>query len=865
VRHGGVGLWLFVCLAAATAVGVWLTGRAVPTGTAATGISRALASNRAARVTGLTYDVHLRVPTPKTDPVTGTLTATFTLTRPADGLAFDFGPAETALHSTTVNGQVVEPHVDSGHILLSARSLVAGKNEVTFEFTAGDAALNRQDELLYTLFVPARASLTLPCLDQPNLKARWRLRLDIPIGWTAVSNGRESGRVATSTHVGYLFEETAPLPTYLFAFAAGRFQVEYARRNDQLVRMYHRETDVERVSKNRQAVFDLHDRAITWLEDYTAIAYPFGKLDFVLIPSFQFSGMEHPGAIFYNANTLLLDATATENQFLSRASVIAHETAHMWFGNFVTMQWFDDVWMKEVFANFMAAKIVNPSFPGVNHDLRFLLQHYPAAYDVDRTAGTNPIRQTLPNLDEAGSLYGAIIYQKAPIVMRQLERLVGETTLRDGLREYLTLHGFSNAAWPDLVGILDDRSPHDLQAWSHAWVSERGRPTIATELAVEGGRITALRLRQSDPAGRSLLWTEQLDVIIGRSGQVERHPLTINAAVTDVPGVVGTPTPDWILPTGQGLGYGDFDLDRTSLDWLVANAATIGNPVDRGAAYVALWESMLDGDVRVDQERALVFGALARETDSLNVQLLLDQARGLFWRFTRDADRTVVAAELEPILRAGLDRANSSQAKGAWFATLRSVAVTPRTVAWLADVWARKYLIVGLTLSEVDDIDLALDLAVRSAEPDVVAAQLARTTNADRKARLTFIAPAVSPDPSVREAFFRGLADVKNRAREAWVLDAARYLHHPLRAADSARLVVPALELVREIQRTGDIFFPKRWADATLSGYQSEEMSTRVSALIAALPADYPARLRWVLLSSADPLFRAARLVGQRR
>src|SRR5204862_5813522 len=137
-------------------------------------------------------------------------------------------------------------------------------------------------------------------------------------------------------------------------------------------------------------------------------------------------------AIFYNASGLLLDETATQNQKLGRASVIAHETAHMWFGDLVTMRWFDDVWMKEVFANFMAAKIVNPSFPQVNHELRFLLSNYPAAYQVDRTAGTNAIRQPLANLDDAGQLYGAIIYQKAPIVMRQLELIVGADAFRGG-------------------------------------------------------------------------------------------------------------------------------------------------------------------------------------------------------------------------------------------------------------------------------------------------------------------------------------------------------------------------------------------------------------------------------------------------
>ncbi len=147
--------------------------------------------------------------------------------------------------------------------------------------------------------------------------------------------------------------------------------------------------------------------------------------------------MEHPGAILYRDSKLFLDESATQTEILERASLIAHETSHMWFGDLVTMRWFNDVWTKEVFANFIAAKIVNPSFPEINHQLRFFLAHYPGAYEIDRTAGTHPIRQTLENMNDAASLYGPIIYQKAPIVMRQLELLLGEDAMMAGLREYL--------------------------------------------------------------------------------------------------------------------------------------------------------------------------------------------------------------------------------------------------------------------------------------------------------------------------------------------------------------------------------------------------------------------------------------------
>ena len=240
---------------------------------------------------------------------------------------------------------------------------------------------------------------------------------------------------------------------YLFSFVAGKFSMETATRDGTCSSG----CSIARPTPPRWRATATRSSTCTpprsiWLEDYTGIPYPFGKFDFVLIPSFQFGGMEHAGAILYNASSLLLDESATQNQMLDRASVIAHETAHMWFGDLVTMRWFNDVWMKEVFANFMAAKIVNPSFPEVNHELRFLLAHYPAAYQVDRTRD----QRDPPAAGESQrgrQLYGAIIYQKAPIVMRQLELMLGETAFRDGLREYLKRYAFGNATWLDLVRI----------------------------------------------------------------------------------------------------------------------------------------------------------------------------------------------------------------------------------------------------------------------------------------------------------------------------------------------------------------------------------------------------------------------------
>jgi aminopeptidase N len=580
------------------------------------------------------------------------------------------------------------------------------------------------------------------------------------------------------------------------------------------------------------------------------------------VPSFQFGGMEHAGAIFYNASGLLLDPSATQNQQLGRASVIAHETAHMWFGDLVTMEWFNDVWMKEVFANFMAAKIVNPSFPEINHDLRFLFAHYPSAYDVDRTAGTNAIRQPLDNLNEAGSLYGAIIYQKAPIVMRQLEMLLGVDTFRDGLREYLRGHAFGNATWADLIRLLDDRTPEDLQTWSRTWVEEAGRPEITSTVNINNGRIASLVLSERDPAPRrGLVWNERIQVVLGYDGEIRRLPVHLNAARVEVQEARGLPVPLYALPTGGGIAYGGVALDRRSREYLLRHLADVPDALTRGSAIVTLWEEMLDGRVRPDAMLDLLVASLPREADELNVQRMLSYAGQAYWKFMPASARLERAPQLEQMLRQGIDAARTPSVKSAWFSALRDTAQTPATLRWLESIWRKAESVPGLVLAEPDFILLAQDLAVRAvpAWTEILDTQFARIENPDRKARFAFVRPALSPDQSVRDAFFDSLRDVGNRRREPWVLEGLSYLHHPLRAAVSEKYIPQSLEMLRDIQRTGDIFFPKRWMDATLSGHSSVSAARVVSHFVAGLAPEYPGRLRRIVLSAADDLYRASR------
>jgi len=822
------------------------------------GVPLEIAQDRAARISNLRYQLHFAIPPATAEPVSGRAVVRFDLKDASRPLVFDFGGPADALQRVTIGDRVSAARWVNEHIVIPASELKAGANEVTIEFRSSDGPLNRNAEFMYALFVPARARQAFPCFDQPDLKARYTVSLSVPAGWEALSNGAETARKGNLIS----FAETKPISTYLFTFAAGKFKVETAERGKRRFRMLHRETDAEKVARNREAIFDLHVGALDWLEKYTGIEYPFGKFDFLAVPAFQFGGMEHPGSIYYRASALLLDTSATQDDKLGRASLIAHETAHMWFGDLVTMRWFNDVWTKEVFANFMAAKIVSPAFPEINHDLRFLLAHYPTAYGVDRTAGSNAIRQELANLNEAGSLYGAIIYQKAPIVMRQLETIVGADAFRDGLREYLKAHEFANATWPDLIAALDPRTPEDLEAWSHAWVEQPRRPEITTELNVTDGRVERLALTQHDPvAGRGLVWSQRLKVALGYASETRLLDVALNGPSIEVIAARGLPAPSFVLPTGGGVGYGAFALDAASQSWLLAHLPDIPDPLTRGAATITLWESMLDRRVTADAMAELLVRSVAVERDEQNVQRMLNYLERAYWKFMGTRARATFAPRLEQVLRAGLTAASTSSLKSAWFSGLRDMAVTPATLQFLERVWRKEEAVPGLVLAEPDDIQLAQALAVRgvTGSDTILAEQIARTQNPDRKAQMEFVRPALSADEKTRDAFFATLKDAKNRRRETWVLEAVAYLHHPLRAAAAEKYIRPSLELVHEIQRTGDIFFPKRWADAMLSGHSTTTAAQIVRNFIEALPKDYPPRLRLVVLSSADDLFRAAR------
>lgn len=834
---------------ALTLVAVLVACREQEDSTPEAGVSRQLALSRKAMIKDLRYALQFRIPEDKSEAVEATVKITFALDESGQ-IVLDFREDPAKIRSLTVNGSPVTPLLANEHIVIPRRAVRKGANEVVIGFVAGNQSLNRNEDYLYTLLVPDRARTLFPCFDQPDLKAVFSLQLDIPASWVAVANAPVTDETVGGNRKMITFGDTRPLSTYLFSFVAGRWQLMSDMRGDRTVMLYHRETDPAKLAQT-DVIFDQVFDALRWMEEYTGIPYPFQKYDLVIVPGFQFGGMEHPGAVLYSDKRMFLSSHPSIQDELGRMDLISHETAHMWFGDDVTMEWFDDVWTKEVFANYFAARMTEPRFPQINHRLNALRSFYPSAYSEDRTQGTNAIRQPLDNLNSAGLIYGQIVYDKAPIVMTKLVELMGEENFRQGIQEYLRTYAYSNATWDGLIGILDRYTPHDLTEWSRAWVDEKGMPQITAGCG--GG---SLSVKQTDPLRRGMFWPQTLSFTLLSKPDDGRSNYNAETVTVELRDSVATATVEpgvqYIIPNTDGKGYGYFALDDGTADYCLDNLAAFADPVARLSVIITLNENRLNGGIPADKFTAALLAHLQAEQEPLIFTAALGYVKDACLRSQMGCNPAT-----EQALLALVESRNEPSLKQAAFRALLDVWTLPETTAAIYRMWDRGTEAIGLVLDERDHMKMAYELAVRMPEQaqQLLDKQAARISNPDRRREFLFVAPSLSPSVHVRNSLFNSLLVAANRRMEPWVEQMVYYLNHPLREEESVKYITPALEHLQEIQRTGDIFFPKNWLSACLRGHNSPEAAQAVRQFLDKNPA-YPPLLKSKILQSADHLLR---------
>lgn len=748
------------------------------------GIPFSLASQRAVQLSDVQYSLNFDL-TEKPGKVAASDTISFYSSNRRDVILDFKAPSENLLH-VEVNGREISPDFKNEHLTIPRKYIDKGENSVIISFIAGEQSLNRRSDFLYTLLVPDRARTLFPCFDQPDIKAVFTLTLKVPESWIAVSNTEIVEQKESGDATVYYFAPTMRLSTYLFSFVAGRFEKIEGIRDGRKISMYHRETDPEKVSQSNE-IIDIVFDSMEWLENYTSISYPFSKYDFIVIPDFQYGGMEHAGATLYNDRRIFLNSKPTTEELMERVSLIAHETAHMWFGDYVTMRWFDDVWTKEVFANWFAARIVRPLFPSINYTLSDLKDLYASAYKEDRTKGSNAIWRPLDNLQDAGLIYCNIIYDKAPVVMDKLSEMLGEQAFREGLREYLETFKYSNASWDDLVEILDRRTETDLEDWSEVWIKEPGMPEYVGK--VIDGELSVI---QKDPSGRGLEWQQSL-----------KHETAENRY--------------WI-PNIDGKGYGWFRPDTESMDYIMKQWSDFSQ-TQRMSLLMTLYENSWHGTL---ERKAFIDWCAANilsESNPLILSSLISYAANEGIRYEGECP------DFPDCLRSlASDPSRAHELRLMAFRQYFKSPLAQPQLEELYSIWKTQKAYPGLEPGERDFTDLACQLMIAFPEraADIADIQSSRITNPDRRETFEMLCRAASPDPEVRSALFSSfLESAQNRHPESRVLSALALLCHRQRQKEALEYIVPSLDALQEIQKTSDIFFPASWCSVLLKNQQN--------------------------------------------
>ena len=745
------------------------------------GVSEQLARLRTSQVSHVAYTLHFELPAQKQEAVKGKAGMAFVWSGGDEDLQIDFQGTVNRSH-ITVNGKKRPARYHDEHIVVSRKWLKKGKqNHVDIVFVSEDKALNRNADYLYTLFVPDHARSVFPCFDQPDLKARFSLTLTLPEEWTALSNADISAQETLGGGMQRLtFSTSDLLPTYLFSFTAGRFQTQTAERDGRTLTALYRETDPKKVAQ-LETVFDQIALSLRWLEAYTGIRQPFQKYGVCILPGYQFGGMEHPGCIQLRDQTVFLGEHPTPDEQLNRLNLLAHETSHLWFGDLVTMRWFNDVWTKEVFANFMADKIAREQFPDVNHDISFLKAHYVPALATDRTDGTHPIQQPLPNLNGAGLLYGNIIYHKAPVMMRKLEERMGAAPFQRSLQRYLRTYSYGNATWDDLIALLDEESPAaGIKAFDAEWVKGKGAKDLT--VAIDEGNF--------DP-----------------------------------------------------FAYGRYRLTATDRQWLCSHWTTLP-ATRRYAAMMYLYESWLGHQMSPAEAFDALFGGLQTQDNPLVASTCISYLLSIIAE-TAGEERQDMEERLYLLGRAATNNTLRRQV----LQGIGRTALSPLLTDSLYALWQTKG---EPLLSERDYMRMAYHLAILMPAKwqDILSTQRGRLDGADLLREFDFVSRGCDPDTAVQQTLFDQLLKAENRRVEPYASALLSLLNHPTREPLSNRYILPALEILEEIQRTGDSFFPLDWCQALLSGHHSREASQLVKQFEATHP-DLPKPLLNKLLQAA--------------
>jgi aminopeptidase N len=531
----------------------------------------------------------------------------------ASTLAFDARADETwidflgeAVSAVTVNGTETPVEWDGARIRV--RGLAHGPNEVVVRavgaYSRSGEGLHRfvdpadGETYLYTQFEPADARRLMPCFEQPDMKARWTFDVSVPAGWTVLSNQVPSKRLNFGDQDRVVFEPTLPLSSYITAIAAGpyhRVDGEWSRGAQRIpLGVLCRASLAPHLDADE--ILEITRQGLDFFTVAFGYDYPWGKYDQVFVPEYNLGAMENPGLVTFTESYVFRGA-ATDAQREGRANTILHEMAHMWFGDLVTMRWWDDLWLKESFADYMGAHASVAATRFADAWTSFANRRKAWAYEQDQLPTTHPIVADIPDLEAAKLNFDGITYAKGASVLKQLVAFVGEEAFFAGARAYFRRHAFGNTTLDDLLAALEEASGRDVRAWSRAWLQTTGVSTLALEREGEG----AVALVQTDARPHRLrIGTFEL-----ADGRLERRG-SVDADIAEERTSVEVPPAGLVLLNDGDLTYAKARLDEESLAAVEAGLSGLDDTLARGLVWSSLWNATRDGELPVHRYLGVV-------------------------------------------------------------------------------------------------------------------------------------------------------------------------------------------------------------------------------------------------------------------
>jgi aminopeptidase N len=831
------------------------------------------ARSRAARVSRVSYDLWIRL-AEGSESYEGRARLRFDLAGAPAPLEIDF--RSKGVRKLRVNGRDAGGGAASGvRLSLPAAELVRGPNTVEVEYTnafdrSGTGVHRFVDpvdrrEYVFTDFEPYYAHRWFPCFDQPDLKATFRLTVEAPRGWHVVSNGPATAASERGTRVTHEFRQTPPLPTYLMFLAAGRFAQFVDRRARIPSRIFARATMARHVDV--QDIFDVTRRGLAFYERYFSTPYPFAKYDQLFVPEFASGAMENPGAVTFNERYLFRHRPSRLDRH-NRANVILHEMAHMWFGDLVTMRWWDDLWLNESFATYMACVALAAATPYREAFDVFLQKQKARAYWQDQLPTTHPVSAPVPNTDTAFSNFDGITYGKGAACLKQLAFLVGEKAFREGLSDYFRRHAWGNTEIRDFFAALARAHGRDLSAWSAAHVESAGVNDLAVRLGLKDGNVSACTVEQSPDGATARLRPHRVELVAytrpkGAPGltPVLRIPLSIEGSSTPVPGLIGAPAPAFVWPNAGDQAYARVFLDPGSVAFARHHLDELPDGLVRRGVWMTLWEMVRDAKLSPDDYLATFAAKAPLDGDATLVEGLFGNVKHALGRYVGDRMDEASGA-IHDAARRRLERSSpGSDLQKAWFELSADTAVSPEALAWLeALLDGRIRPPAGISLDPEKRWQIVTRLSVRGrprARERIEAERKRDPTDLGEKRALT--AEAALPDPVVKEAVWtRVLEDRKTSIDQ--ISAAMAGFHQPNQSALSRAFVARFFESIPRILSAGEQELNENYVESMFPAYVVDAaVLSRAQAYLKDNPG-LSDDLRKPLVNAADELARTLRI-----